>query len=161
MLFRSWTEFKELFLAQYFPQIVQDEKLKEFLDLLQGNSTVTEYETRFTALSRFGKDFIDTGYKKCRRFEHGLAPSIRRHVVPLRHSDYGLLLEAALASEKEGIETGHIKDRSRQMRAGAIILAQQQHGTKRTRDDAGSSRGALHGRAPQSSATVPYQQGYG
>ena len=124
----TWVDFRELFLAQYFPQIVQDAKLNEFMNLLQGTSTVTEYETQFTALSKFGKDFIKTGYAKCRRFEFGLQPTIRQYVVPLRHNDYSALVDAALSSEKERIDTGKITDRSRQMRAGATSLAQQQIG---------------------------------
>ena len=76
------------------------------MDLKQGTSTVTEYETQFTVLSRFEKELITTGYKKCRHFEDGLQPSIRQYVVPVRHLDYGLLLDAALSSKKEKIDTG-------------------------------------------------------
>ena len=45
--------FKELFLVQYFPLIIQDEKRKEVMNLIQKTSIVTKYETQFMALSRF------------------------------------------------------------------------------------------------------------
>ena len=41
----TWIAFRELFLAQYFPQIIQDAKLNEFMNLIKGTSTVTKYET--------------------------------------------------------------------------------------------------------------------
>ena len=61
----TWIAFKEFFLAQYFYQIVQDGKRKEFINLIQGTSIVTEYEAQFTSLSRFGKELISTGHHKC------------------------------------------------------------------------------------------------
>ena len=51
------------------------------MDLIQGNSTVTEYDVRFTALSHFGEDTISTPYLKCGKFEKDLQMSIRPYVV--------------------------------------------------------------------------------
>jgi hypothetical protein len=39
-------------------------KLKEFEDLKQGSMSVSEYVTRFTQLSRFALDNMDTNEKK-------------------------------------------------------------------------------------------------
>ena len=38
----TWMVLKELSLTRYLPQIVQDEKRKEFINLIQGTSTVTD-----------------------------------------------------------------------------------------------------------------------
>ena len=77
----TWATFEKFFLEKFFPRVIQDAKRKEFVDLIQGNSTVTEYEVRFTALSRFGGDTISTPYLKCRKYEEGLQMSIRPYVV--------------------------------------------------------------------------------
>ena len=71
------------------------------MNLIQGNSIVSEYEVKFIALSRFGGDTISTPYFKCRKFEEGLQMSIRPYVVAQFFTDYGKLLASALAFEKE------------------------------------------------------------
>ena len=96
----TWATFKGLFLEQSFPSVIQDTKRKEFIDLIQGNSTVSEYEVKFTALSHFGMDTISTPYFKCRKFEESLQMSIRPYVVAQCHTDYGKLRASALALEK-------------------------------------------------------------
>ncbi|XP_059638800.1 uncharacterized protein LOC132281079 [Cornus florida] len=43
----------ELFYEKYFPVTKRWELRKQFDDLIQGNMSVTEYENKFTSLSRF------------------------------------------------------------------------------------------------------------
>jgi hypothetical protein len=47
-------------------------KKKEFEDLKQGSMTVSEYVTRFTKLSRYAPDNVDTNEKKQDWFLNGL-----------------------------------------------------------------------------------------
>ena len=47
----SWKEFFSLFIDRFFLMVVQEQKRKEFIDLLQQTMSVTEYETQFTSLS--------------------------------------------------------------------------------------------------------------
>jgi hypothetical protein len=47
-------------------------KKKEFEDLKQGSMTVSEYVTRFTQLSRYAPDNVDTNKKKQDCFLNGL-----------------------------------------------------------------------------------------
>jgi hypothetical protein len=47
-------------------------KKKEFKDLKQGSMTVREYMTRFTQLSRYTPDNVDTNEKKQDWFLNGL-----------------------------------------------------------------------------------------
>jgi hypothetical protein len=47
-------------------------KKKEFEDLKQGSMTVSEYVTRFTQLSRYALDNVDTNKKKQEWFLNGL-----------------------------------------------------------------------------------------
>ena len=71
-----------------------------------GTSIVSEYETRFTAVSRFVSEMVSMRNLKYKRFQKGLHTIIRPHVVVLRHTNYGKLVAATLSSKKEKIDTG-------------------------------------------------------
>ena len=49
----TWKEFSTMFMERFFPMVVQEQKRKEFVNLLQRTMSVTEYEIQFTSLSRF------------------------------------------------------------------------------------------------------------
>jgi hypothetical protein len=68
----NWQEFKNNFRFCHVPLTVMKLKKKEFEDLKQGSMTVSEYVTRFTQLSRYGPDNVDTNEKKQDRFLNGL-----------------------------------------------------------------------------------------
>ena len=63
--------------------------------------TVMEYMARFTALARFGDDYVATDVAKVRRFENGLMFSIRGKILGLRLQDMDSMVETALAIERE------------------------------------------------------------
>lgn len=106
----TWATFKKIFLKKYFPEMVKDTLRKEFLGLVQGNSTVMEYEARFTALSRFALEIISTENLKARRFERGLNPDIRKGVVGHRYKKYSKVFECALALEGDAQCAKQIKE---------------------------------------------------
>jgi hypothetical protein len=60
----NWNEFKMAFRSHHVPQGVIKHKKKEFQDLKQGSMTVSEYVTRFTQLSRYALNDVDTDEKK-------------------------------------------------------------------------------------------------
>jgi hypothetical protein len=47
-------------------------KKKEFLSLTQGGMSVSEYRDRFTQLSRYASEEVDTDEKRQERFLEGL-----------------------------------------------------------------------------------------
>ncbi|XP_058202610.1 uncharacterized protein LOC131317047 [Rhododendron vialii] len=106
----TWATFKKIFLKKYFPEMVKDTLREEFLGLVQGNSTVMEYEARFTALSRFALETISTENLKARRFERGLNPDIRKGVVGHRYKKYSKVFECALALEGDAQCAKQIKE---------------------------------------------------
>jgi hypothetical protein len=59
----NWNEFKMSFCSHHIPQGVIKLK-KEFQDLKQGSMTMSEYVTRFTQLSRYAPNDVDTDKKK-------------------------------------------------------------------------------------------------
>jgi hypothetical protein len=60
----NWNEFKMAFCPHCVPQGAIKLKKKEFQDLKQGSTTVSEYVTRFTQLSRYAPNDVDTDEKK-------------------------------------------------------------------------------------------------
>lgn len=68
----TWNVFKEAFYKKYFPKSVKRMKEKEFLELNQGNKSVSQYEIEFSRLARFAPEFVRTECSRARRFESGL-----------------------------------------------------------------------------------------
>jgi hypothetical protein len=60
----NWQEFKNSFYSHHVLLGVMKLKKKEFEDLKQGSMSVSEYVTRFTQLSRYASDNVDTNEKK-------------------------------------------------------------------------------------------------
>jgi hypothetical protein len=60
------------FRSHLVPQGVIKLKKKEFQDLKQGSMTVSEYVIRFTQLSRYAPNDVDTDEKKQECFLSGL-----------------------------------------------------------------------------------------
>jgi hypothetical protein len=59
----NWPEFISVFHAHHVPQGVIRHK-KEFRDLKQASMPVNNYVTRFTQLSRYAPNEVDTDQKK-------------------------------------------------------------------------------------------------
>ena len=49
----TWDEFKSAFLDHLFPLELREAKMREFMNLKQGNMTVREYSLKFTTLSKY------------------------------------------------------------------------------------------------------------
>jgi hypothetical protein len=60
----NWQEFRNNFRTDHVPFGMMKLKEKEFEDLKQGSMSVNEYVTRFTQLSRYTNDDVDTDEKK-------------------------------------------------------------------------------------------------
>jgi hypothetical protein len=67
----NWPEFRAAFRAHHVPQEVIKLK-KEFLDLKQGSMSMNEYVTKFTQLSRYTPQEVNTNEKKQECFLNGL-----------------------------------------------------------------------------------------
>ncbi|XP_028127115.1 uncharacterized protein LOC114323654 [Camellia sinensis] len=96
----TWAHFLEIFYEKYFPQCVRDRKAAEFMELKQGNKSITEYEAQFTELARFAPHMVNTDYKKVRQFEGGLRDPILDKVNVLKLLTYVDVLDRALIAER-------------------------------------------------------------
>jgi hypothetical protein len=56
----TWQEFQVNFHAHHIPLGIMKLKKKEFLSLTQGNMSVSEYRDRFTQLSRYAPEEVNT-----------------------------------------------------------------------------------------------------
>src|SRR6266508_297199 len=72
-----WTEFRAAFKAHHIPSSVVKIKLREFMNLQQGNKTVREYVQIFNELARYAPDHVDTNAKKKEYFLEGMSPKLR------------------------------------------------------------------------------------
>ncbi|WVZ25177.1 hypothetical protein V8G54_003721 [Vigna mungo] len=72
----TWELFKTKFYTEYFPDSVCFAKEVEFLELTQGNRSVTEYVDRFKHLLRFSTVQVNEDWQ-CRKFENGLRKDVK------------------------------------------------------------------------------------
>jgi hypothetical protein len=77
----EWTEFRELFLAKYFPNHVRYQLERDFLNLKQDDKSVLQYEQEFNRLSRYASALVRDESAKTRRFIEGLMPSVRKIIA--------------------------------------------------------------------------------
>jgi hypothetical protein len=68
----TWQEFRDNFCTYHIPSGVIKLKQKEFLSPRQGSMSVIEYLDKFTHLSRYAPDEVNTDPKRQERFLDGL-----------------------------------------------------------------------------------------
>lgn len=106
----SWAQFKEVFEAQFIPEAGRTQLFRSFIDLKQGDMTVSQYEHKFNALSRFGLGLIDTPLKKNEMFVNGMRPEFHREMTNHLMGTFTNIISMALRFEaldiKEGVQKG-------------------------------------------------------
>ncbi|XP_074323063.1 uncharacterized protein LOC141660007 [Apium graveolens] len=73
----------------------------KFLELKQGNMSVTEYEAKFTELDRFVTEQVDTEEKRAKRFQQGLKALIHSEVAIFELTTYTDVVQKAMIIEGE------------------------------------------------------------
>jgi hypothetical protein len=68
----TWQEFQVNFHTYHVPSGIMKLKKKDFLSLTQGNMSVSEYCDRFTQLSHYAPEEVDTDEKRQEHFLEGL-----------------------------------------------------------------------------------------
>ena len=96
----TWEFFQEEFRKKYISERFIDQKCKEFLELKQGNMTVSEYEREFVRLSKYAREYVPTEAKMCRRFEDGLNEDIKVFVGILELKEMVVLVDRACKAEQ-------------------------------------------------------------
>ncbi|XP_070022928.1 uncharacterized protein [Nicotiana sylvestris] len=83
----TWGQFTQLFLDRYIPPSEREELRYQFEHLEQVQMFVTDYEARFSKLSRHALMILATDAEKVQRFVAGLHPGIRASMA--REVDMG------------------------------------------------------------------------
>ena len=73
----TWASFSSLFMEKYIPRTLRDRKRDEFLSLDKGSMSVTTYEAKFLALSRYATQLCFSPKERIRRFLKGLRSEFR------------------------------------------------------------------------------------
>ncbi|XP_047175588.1 uncharacterized protein LOC124843012 [Vigna umbellata] len=88
----TWELFKKKFYTEYFLDNVWFAKEVEFLQLVQGGMSFSEYADRFKHLIRFHTLAMDEEWR-CRKFENGLRGDIKLLVDGLCIKEFPALVE--------------------------------------------------------------------
>ena len=73
----TWASFSSFFMEKYIPRTLRDKRRDEFLSLEQGRMSVTAYEAKFCALSRYVTQLCFSPQERIRRFVKGLRSELR------------------------------------------------------------------------------------
>jgi hypothetical protein len=91
-----WDEFCTAFCAHHLSVGLLCSKLKEFLDLEQGNHSVFDYMRQFNTLAQYGTYHINTDEKKANLYRAGLTIHLQERLVHLSSLSYNKLASAAI-----------------------------------------------------------------
>jgi hypothetical protein len=112
-----WGEFRTTFCAQHLSVGLLCSKLKEFLDLEQGNHSVFDYMRQFNTLAKYGTYHIDIDEKKANLYRAGLTIHLQERLVHLSSLSYNELTSAAIDQERmmKAVAEANEKKRKRMM----------------------------------------------
>nr|XP_034898788.1 uncharacterized protein LOC118037019 [Populus alba] len=105
-----WRDFREEFEERYYSWEHRREKEHEFLDLMQGDLIVLEYEKRFQDLVAFSSTYLPTKCYRVDRFYDGLRQELRMILIATQFQYVRELVRAAqggLLSQKKGRAGNH------------------------------------------------------
>ena len=123
----AWADFERHFCNQYFTRVYRQERVAEFMNLTQGNMTVTEYDAKFTELSRYARPLVADEEMRCIKFRENLRPNLRRLVSVLDCNIYSDLLACALRIEKDNTKFHQEQENSgRNQRSGGPMRRRDQ-----------------------------------
>lgn len=110
-----WDTFERLFYENYFPQSIRGQKVREFMELKQGDMSVHQYAIRFEELSRFTPFLVVDETIKALKFKRGLRSSIHSYIVPFGDTTYAAILWRAHLVESVWVEN-HAQDQRKKAR---------------------------------------------
>ncbi|MQL75375.1 hypothetical protein Taro_007742 [Colocasia esculenta] len=91
-----WQEFVVSFERAFCPTYVRTERLYQFLDLQQKDSTVVQYRARFLELGRYAPQIMG---------DEGLRPELRQALIVARVTDLDAAYQTAAALEADTLRT--------------------------------------------------------
>jgi hypothetical protein len=95
--------FKREFLDRYFPEDVRGKKEIEFLELKQGDMSVTKYAAKFVELAKFYPHYTaeTAEFSRCIKFENGLRAEIKRAIGYQKIRNFSELVSSCRIYEED------------------------------------------------------------
>ncbi|XP_047168298.1 uncharacterized protein LOC124837060 [Vigna umbellata] len=115
----TWEVFRNKFYEEYFPDSVRFAKEVEFLQLVQGGMSVSEYTNKFKHLVRFNTMATSEEWQ-CRKFENGLRSDLKVLISSLCIRAFPAMVERAKVLEKNMAEAERQKKHQQTVR-GPIV----------------------------------------
>ncbi|WVZ52557.1 LOW QUALITY PROTEIN: hypothetical protein U9M48_003605 [Paspalum notatum var. saurae] len=98
---RGQEGFLEDFRKYHVPEAARDLKAEEFRKLKQNTMTMQEYIEKFTTLSRYAPEEVNTDPKKCKCFIRGLNPEIKSIVHSNEAPSFATLINRIIQIEED------------------------------------------------------------
>jgi hypothetical protein len=95
----NWQDFRNNFMTHHVPFGMMKLKKKEFEDLKQGLMSVNEYVTRFTQLSHYAPEDVDTDEKRKDWFLNGLNDGLAYALEAHNFDNFQDMVDKALVLE--------------------------------------------------------------
>ncbi|XP_017426298.1 uncharacterized protein LOC108334880 [Vigna angularis] len=99
----TWEVFRSKFYEEYFPDSIRFAKEVEFLQLVQGGMSVSEYTNKFKHLVHFNTMATSEEWQ-CRKFENGLRSDMKVLISSLCIRSFPAMVERAKVLEKNMAE---------------------------------------------------------
>src|ERR1041385_6495596 len=113
----TWAQFSEKFKKAHIPTALIRRMKDEFRHLNQGGMTVVGYLDRFTQLSRYAPEEVDTEEKRKDRFLDGLHDELQVVLVAMQFPNLESLADAAIMMEGK-LKTASENRKRRMMQQG-------------------------------------------
>ncbi|KAK8691268.1 hypothetical protein V6N13_074784 [Hibiscus sabdariffa] len=96
----TWEFFQSAFRKKYLGTRYADEKKREFMALVQGSMSVTDYEILFVRLSQYAPELVPTERDRCDRFSYGLVKEVKTYMLAYDYTDFDVMVARAKDIEK-------------------------------------------------------------
>ncbi|MQL77689.1 hypothetical protein Taro_010110, partial [Colocasia esculenta] len=100
-----WQQFVVSFERAFCPTYVRTERLYQFLDLQQRDSTVVQYRVRFVELGRYAPQIMGDEGLRTQQFVRGLRPELRQALIVARVTDLDAAYQTVAALEADTLRT--------------------------------------------------------
>ncbi|XP_027152186.1 uncharacterized protein LOC113752265 [Coffea eugenioides] len=101
----NWLErMEDIFAALHYTEERQEKRVDKFIKLRQGTSSVAEYETQFTRLSKFAPELVVSEQKHIRRFIQGLNVKIQKDLAAAQIDTFKDALDKAQRVEQARLQ---------------------------------------------------------
>ncbi|XP_039115300.1 uncharacterized protein LOC120250538 [Dioscorea cayenensis subsp. rotundata] len=142
----TWSDFLREFDEEYYTRFHRDQKRHEFMRLVQGNKTVTEYETELKDLANFVPELAPTEEVLCSKFEVGLNLGIRERMTVTSKQSFKEMVQSALRAEQLVREGKRVREniaKRRSLEAGQPSKKSRSEGSSKGNSTPGPTRPPL------------------